>query len=440
MTIFPYFAVILFFALSQSNGSDVTERSRLVAITAASVCIVLMTAVVPFVYTGKQANIGRLFSYINNYQKPEYAELMSSIKNGRLVVPLLKGFLAEGDSPVTFGWRWQVETVNGPYNQGDPKFFKHTVHLEWEERWLDYEHTRENLMQESYAKYIFSRDSFGLPKDLNRLKPASQNDYGQILELQQDVYRAARVSPVLIDVQNPREVTEFFNILLPGGYRMVLVDIHEVNSLKENFSYVMIDDESRLPAYKNKTVFLLNDVAKFEDTRIVQEQGVVKLYLPYKMLTNKYFYHGDDANIYGWMAFDNFPGSHLTPEDLAAMNSIGISMNAYLDKLEYVPASYKSSKNRTELTTTPGFTLVKDSYFPYWETDQGQIIPTSQGFMLVYSDNISVILSYRRSLADIFAVALTIAGLATIIIIMVLVFTHRYLSHQVKGIKNARSY
>jgi len=53
------------------------------------------------------------------------------------------------------------------------------------------------------------------------------------------------VSPILLDVQDAETVTEFFNIILPDGYKMVFTDINEVdNKLEQQFRYVMTDDES----------------------------------------------------------------------------------------------------------------------------------------------------------------------------------------------------
>lgn len=417
LAVVPYFVVLLFLALSRDDEAPAKGRDGFAVSLAAGACLVLLVSVIPYMYTDKQINMGRLFSYVDNYQQPEYSALMQSVRDGRLVVPLAKGYLSEGDSPVTFGWRWQVETVNGPYNQGDPKFFKHTVHLEWEERWLDYRYTRENLMQECAAKYIFIRDSFGLPSDSEGLRYTAQNDYGQILELDQEVYHAATVTPILLDVRDPRAATEFFNILLPRGYRIVLADVQDIDGdLAGKFDYVMVDDESQLSKYEQKTVFLLSNANSLDDVEIAEEDGIIKLRLPYIAFTDRYCYHGEDANFYAWVAVDLFEGSRLTPEDLAALESMAGFMGAYLDRLEYMPASYESTTDRIEIKAEPGFTLVKDSYFPYWRSGQGEVASTSQGFMLVYSDDSQMVLSYKRPPSGILAAILTVIGLVAIFI------------------------
>jgi uncharacterized membrane protein len=413
------FSVILLVAFSLDFRPLQMKRNRLVIALPTGVCLILLVCALSFISTWRQADLSRLFSYVNNYQQPEYTELLQSVKDGRLVVPPYMGYVTEGDSPVTFGWHWGVETVNGPYNQGDPKFFKHTVHLEWEERWFDYEYTRENLMQESGAKYIFLRQSRGSLANLNGLTLVVDNNYGKLLELNQEVSRAVKVTPILMDVKNPKEVTEFFNILLPKGYRMVFSDVHEVaGDLKGKFEYVMVDNESKVLDYKGKVVFLLEDVDRNGDIGITEQQGVIRLRVPYITYTNKLFYHGDEGNVKGWGSFDSAPSSRMDTDESVTIERVGKEMSAYLERFNYEPASYKLDRNTTELMTRPGFTLIKDSYFPYWDSKQGKILPTSQGFMLVYSNDAVIVLNYEKPAVNTFATMTSIISLATIAVLL----------------------
>ncbi len=413
----PFFGILLVaFSL---DAIPAAVKRRKFSIATIGICLILITSVIPFIRTYEPANLSRLFSYVQNYRQPEYAQLLESAENGRLIVPTVKGYLTEGDSPVTLGWRYSVETVNGAYNQGDPKFFQHTVHLEWEERWFDYEFTRDNLMQESAAKYIFIRHSRVPPKDTKGLTCIVDNSYGQLWELDERVARAVSVTPILLDVLEPERVTEFFNILLPKGYRMVFVSVDRVDEdMKEQFEYVMLDNESKIPDYEGKMVFLLNNIDPGNNL-VTNEVGIIKLNLPYITYTNKFFYRGDKGDVAGWADFEFNPSLRLNNEALAMLQQAGNEMGEYLQRLKYEPANYKSDENRIEVKAEPGFILVKDSYFPYWSTQQGTVLPTSQGFMLVYTDDTTILLSYRKPAINTLATLASMIGLAVAIIVLV---------------------
>ncbi|HEX78563.1 MAG TPA: hypothetical protein G4O19_00210 [Dehalococcoidia bacterium] len=239
----PLFSILLIaFSL---NAIPSNLGGRKIAAASIAVCLILITSVFPATYTWNKSHLDRLFSYTENYSQPEYEEILELATESRLITPPELGSLCEGDSPVTFGWHYNVESVNGPYNQGDPNFFQYTVHLEWEERWLYYEFTRENLMQEGAAGYIFVRCPRELTADTNGMTLIADNSYGQLWQMDESIDRAVSVSPILLDVQDAETVTEFFNIILPDGYKMVFTDINEVdNKLEQQFRYVMTDDES----------------------------------------------------------------------------------------------------------------------------------------------------------------------------------------------------
>ncbi len=419
VTLFPYFAVITFLAFSLNSRAPIIKKSKPVYVISVGVCLLLLTSFIPYINTEKQVGLGRLTNTIDYYEQPAYAQIMGAASGGRMIVPPGKGALISGDSPVTFGWKWGVQTVNGPYNQGDPKFFQITVHLEWEERWLNYVAPRENLMQESAAKYIFIRDNYALPSNLTGVSTMVSNSYGKLLSLDENVAFANRVTPVLIDVAKPREVTEFFNILLPSGYKWVLVDVHDVpDDLISKFSYVMLDDSSRISAYPGKTVFLLNNSIS---PSVLEDRGVIRLDLPYLTYTNRIFYHGDEANGYMWTGWDAWPGARITSDIQDGVDAVSKLLSPYLAKLTYSGAGYRAADTRIEISTSPGFTLVKDSYFPYWQSPQGPIISTSQGFMLIHSDSDSIVLTYRRPLYYILAAAISVLVLLAVVTLLLVV-------------------
>ncbi len=407
--------IVMLTIFSPDARPDINRRIRRIFPLFAAFSFILLTSVVPLVFTYEYATLSRLFTYVDNYETGEYAAVMERATGGRMIVSMIKGALCEGDSPVTFGARWGVETVNGPYSQGDPKFFRHTVHLEWEDRWLENRVTRENLMQESGAKYVFVRNPRPLPENLDGLKTGVNNTFGALLELEQDVSRAASVSPVLLDVNNPADVADFFNILLPGGYRMAFVDAHEVPAeLKDSFDYVVTDDESKLEGYRGKQVLLIQDIPESEAIGSSETPGVVSLKFPFSAFIQQLFYHGEQGNGMGWVFFDNTQNSRPTPEQRLLLERAAELARGFTERLAYAPVKYDRNGNGIRLESGPGFTLVKDSYFPYWSAADGTVIPTTQGFMLVYSNDANAALDYRKPFVNQAASAVTIGSLIAV--------------------------
>ena len=419
INVFPYFTIMSYFALSLVRRDYEFKRGKPVYIMAGGACLLLMTTFIPYINTARGVNLGDLSKYINNYEQADYAQIMKAAQNGRMIVSMNKGDLTQGDAPVTFGWKWGVQTVNGPYNQGDPKFFKFTVHLEWEERWLGYEYTRENLMQESAAKYIFVRDSFGFFSNVNGLSATVSNKYGRLLVLNENVTHADKVTPVLLDVKDPRTVTEFFNLLLPQGYKLVLVDVHDVPAdLIDKFDYVMVDSKMKTAGYPGKTAFILNDSFAVS---VEQSAEAFTLNVPYLTYPNRVCYHGDVADGYLWIGWDAWVGAQITPDIQAMLYACSNLLAPYFNKLDYFPVNYQSTDNRIEVSASPGFTLIKDSYFPYWKADKGQIVSTSQGFMLAYTDSANLTLNYQKPGYYIFAAVCSL--MMTIVVAVILLVT-----------------
>jgi hypothetical protein len=412
----PLFSILLIILSIEALPAEIRQRRLSLVLTA--ICLVLTTSVLPLNYAYESVQFQHLFTYTRNYLQPEYSQLLEAVDGGRLVVPIEQGHLVEGDSPVVFGWRYGVECVNGAYNQGDPNFFDYTVHLEWEERWLVNRLTRDNLMLAGNAGYIFIRASQQMDFDTQGLTLIVDNDYGQLWQLDQDSSRAVSVTPVLLDVADATAVTEFLNILLPDGYRMVLVDIEDVTEeLVAEFEYVMLDDEAKTGEYAGKTVFLLQDSA--EVLPVVEEDNIIRLGLPYQSYTDQLFYHGERGDIGAWRIMDGNDDAKLNDAMLAVLQQAGDEMAEYLSRLAYSPAEYQYEDSTIELTAPPGFVLVKDSYFPYWQTNQGDIVTTSQGFMLVNSQDADTILEYRKPIVNTVASMVTVVSLAAAIFFLI---------------------
>ncbi len=415
--VLPFFCILL--VAYAINFLVNLENKKQFLVFFFSLSLIMVTSIIPFVLTYKTEQLGRLFSYVQNYRQKEYAEVLESVKDSRLVIPYNRGKLSEGDSPVTFASSYGVESVNGPYNQGDPKFFSYTVHLEWEERWFDYPHIRENLMQEGAARYLFVRRGKPLFKNMSEMTTAVNNSYGQLWVLNETVARSVGVTPLLLDVRDPERVTEFFNILLPQGYRMVFVKVDEVNDdLKNKFKYVMVDDESKISLYKDKNVYLLNN-SQNDRVEIKQEQETtVKLSLPYLTYTQKFFYRGEKGDINAWAKFESDQSHRLTDVSMTLLRQAGDEMNKYIKDLKYQPLIYNEFENNIEVENWSGFILLKSSYFPYWQTENGPLMKSSQGFMLVFSDENNVLLHYKRPIINLVASVVTLASLVIIVTLL----------------------
>jgi hypothetical protein len=421
-TVFIPVYLLLLLAMGGQQKKNDDNNSTINPKFISGILVILFTTVIPLSSTWSRSHIERLFEYVNYYEEPDYLNIIDKIEAGRLIVPISLGAMLEGDSIVTFGWRWGVETMNGPFNQGDPKFFDYTVHLEWEERWLEHHIPRQNLMMEGGAKYVFTRAQASLsnPGGLNIVEA---NDYGSLNELELDVSYAARVTPVLLDVRFPQAVTELFNILLPNGYKMVFVDSNKLdNSLKGLFDTVLIDDPAKAAEYQGKSILLLID----SSTAISVEQvgDAVQITAPVTSLTDRVFYHGDKGNVHDWVAFDKELPSQTFEETLSVVAQLGDAMTSVMKNIEYEKADSTQLNDKIEITTKAGFTLIKSSYFPFWGGSGCEIMATTQGFTLVHSDKEIIVLTYKQpayykicaivTLGSIFGVVLTLSLFAFI--------------------------
>jgi uncharacterized membrane protein len=421
-------SILLWIAFSFDSNKLVKKGKGFFTITA-GILLILVVSLLPYVASiSKQWNFS---SYVDNYQQPEYGQLLSAVKDGRLIVSQWLGALDKGDSPIVFGWNYNVDSVNGPYNQGDPKFFKYTVHLEWENRWLENQFTRDNLMQEGDAPYIVVNGTtvptyLSGPGDLHTV---TSNSYGTLLKVNEDVAHADAITPILLDVKDPTAVTEFFNILLPNGYKFVFVDANGIdNAIKNQFQYVMVDDASKIPEYTGKTIFLLNNSSQppYHTEISIGNEPVISLQVPYLTLTDILFYHGDNGDIFAWQDFQNTVNSRLNANEILVLNTIGEELSPYIQNLKYEGVGYGSSPNSSSVVTQPGFTVVKDSYYPYWSSKQGVILSSTQGFMVVYSNNSNILLQYKEPFSYYLAAIITVASLiAAIILLFVLGKLHR---------------
>jgi uncharacterized membrane protein len=137
--------------------------------------------------------------------------------------------------------------------------------------------------------------------------------------------------------------------------------------------------------------------------------------MPYLTYTNQVFYHGDEANGYMWLGWDSWPGAQLSADMINNLNGANKLLKTYLDKLTYEPVNYDLKGTTINLGNSSGFTLIKDSYFPYWKSETGSIMSTSQGFMLLDSDSANSVLNYKKPVYYLSASAFSALGLLAMI-------------------------
>lgn len=407
----PFFCVLLAIYSLQLLASKIEiKRFYVYSIV---ILLLLLTSVIPLSNSYNKTVFSDLFSYVQDYTQPAYIQILNAVKNGRLVVPITRGYLCEGDSPVTFGWNYGVQTVNGPFNQGDPKFFDQTVYMEWEEAWFNYTFTRENLMQESDAQYLFIRSAQGSFKNMQTLNLVLRNSYGLLWSLKEPVFNAVNVTPILLDVSNPTQVNEYFNVLMPTGYKMIFVNTNDINNqLKQKIEYVMVDSESKAAKYPGKMIFVLNNSDQNNVLINNQNSNIIEINTPYQTYSNEFFYQGDKADVSAQSSFYGNNGG-LNPNVINSLTQIGNKMSDYLQQLQYQPVNITSTENNIEVSGQPGFTLIKDSYYPYWHTTNGDLVPTLQGFMLVYSTNNQIQLICKMPTINIITGIITLLSLFT---------------------------
>ena len=121
-----------------------------------------------------------------------------------------------------------------------------------------------------------------------------------------------------------------------------------------------------------------------------------------------------------WRDFDYRNIAILAEEMISDLQKAGNEIAECISKLEYEPVTYKYDNNTIEVNSEPGFGLVKDSYFPYWNIEQGDIVSTSQGFMLVYTNDTTTKLHYQKPAINTIASFISVAGFVTVLVTLII--------------------
>ncbi len=312
---------------------------------------------------------------------PDFLAIAAMLRGKRVVVPLRLGGLAETGSLVGYAPRFGFEAVTGPYSQGDPKFFRFTVHLEWEERWLYAEQTRRNLLGAAGADYLFDRRPRAVRP--SGLHPVVENGHGALLPAEVPAFRAATVVPALLDVaKDQRElIGDLVNILLPDGYQLPLVEVDAVSPLdRDRFPVVVGTDDALLAKYPRAAVLLIGRGPATGDARAYR--------LPIDLAEDRHFYRAPAYDIAGWSAFDRAATRSLWRLIAMAAEVAPQWRRFRAERLRYAPVSPVIAENRIAVELAPGvFGVVRQSWFPSWHVHAGRLWRTTQGLMLIRAES-----------------------------------------------------
>ncbi len=323
--------------------------------------------------------------FINFERNNNFDFLFTLLEGKRVVITPRIGGLGGANSLVTYAPFYNFQSVTGAYNQGDPKFFNFTVHLEWEERWLFHRQTLENLMGAAATDYLYINDpgKFWFFK-----KIASFDDNSKLLSSPIQVSSVALTAPALLDVgaNDVQLFTDIINLLLPDGYQLPLVNVAEIDESEINlFPLVVSHSENVLLKYPRAKAYLIINNSIAPDS--LSDSRVYFINLD-KESMRKYFYQGDNKYYNDWINFDlaadkaNYIQHSL--DLLESSNEAWISFKNNNMISESVLAQI-NNKNIIINITPKSFVVIRQSWFPRWVAKQGRVWPTTQGFMLGYA-------------------------------------------------------
>ncbi len=422
-------AIGLLWHVSRQNQHQHTERALAAAQIVSLALVFSLTVLLPLTSTATRSRLTTLVQRSDIPLSKEYSDLLESGIDGRLLVSSRLGHLTDGDAPVTFAWQYGVQTVTGPYNQGDPNFFDFTVHVEWEDRWLDLVTPRQNLMIESGTSHLFVH-----PDEIASLVPSgltlsAETSCGQLWRLDGAVSQATAVTPILLVSDHADEVADLFNIAMPGGFRFAFVDARTATAEQASrMPIVMVDDPQYLLTNQNNLLVVLHDCWP-EDSNTILEMSSERewhLTFPLSELAGRLFFQGENADPRGWREFDTRLDAQMSARDVEALDNLALALTPLVGLLDFngVPTVRQSDDEIAIESSGNEFVLLRESFFPYWHSSAGTVIRTTQGFMLLDTTQGTTTLRYVQPLllsasrgittaAVVLAVAATVVSVRT---------------------------
>jgi len=359
------------------------------------------------------------------YAEPAYREIISAITplDGKRVMVAYGDRLTESDSLVTFAEQLGIPTVTGAYSQGDPHFFEYTVHAEWGSRMLEYDISRENLMQESYAGYLLFDPKEGKRyNDTIGLYMLVNNSYGTLFKVKNTPSFAVEVTPILLDVDLVEHYVNFFNVLVPDGYKIVFVTREVGEKAIQSIKYVMVSDEAKAQYWRGKGKSILQLHEGAEAAGFKASDGVIHLFGPFLKYSDDLFYYAK-GDINGYKQFDqrlyNESQRRFAADKWQQLAKISKVFWSYTN-ITYEPAIASKTNNQIAiLQPEAGFILIKETWHPSWTANHGSIYKTSQGFILIHASEpySAISLLYERPKIELLGASISIMGLAVLIVI-----------------------
>ena len=360
-----------------------------------SVTVVLALTIVSWQWGDLASWFGR---FTTATSRPAFYAVVQKLGSARIVIPPARGSLSWEGSLVSEAMHYGFSSVTGPYSQGDPKFFRYTVHLEWEERWLDNKITLENVLGAAAADYVFLSPGYklgGLPDT----RPVLANDYGQLYQSPVASSVAIQTMPALLDVP-PNQVdlaTSAVNLFLPHGFELPLVDKNKVSPNDQRLFPLVVTTDPRAAARYPwaKGIFI---ISRLEPT----SPAILPSYRLPMDLTEfaPQLYQGPDYDYRGWIDFDfNAVTRQRFSDFLNRLSLAEDDWNKFLkEQTLSVPAQMTANGGQRELTKDKSdFVLLRESWFPNWKPLSGKLWPTTQGFMLVYDTTNQAKLFYQSN-------------------------------------------
>lgn len=334
---------------------------------------------------------------INLEQSQEFNELMNVLRDKRVIITPRLGGLSVSDSIVTYAPLYNWQSITGPYNQGDPKFFNYTVRLEWEERWAFNNQTLLNLMGSGAADFMFIRY---LDFNIGDYDEFFRNKYGKLINNPQPNPRIALTTPALLVVPDDdvQLVTDTINLFLPQGYQLPMVSAQTVAKDEYKLFPIVVGTSYNIVSeYPNAKAYLI--IAQSDE--FIKNENPLVYNLPLNPSSfKKYFYQGSKYEYLKTVDTDIELYKRNSVDELLSLTKPAEEVwQKFKDSnLVVGEVQAKSSDMRIQISSLPkSFVIIRESWFPRWQVSGGKMWRTTQGFMLGYVESNQMEIKYLNA-------------------------------------------
>lgn len=280
------------------------------------------------------------------------------------------GTLYFSNSLLTFAPKYDYQTVTGSYSQGDSNFFDFNVYVEWQDKWLKYENSLENIMRISNSRFLelFDYDNEIL-NNSNFYKVLDEGNIGvyeYLLYENSDIYET---NTVLLDTQNDNRVSKIFSLIFKDGYKVVMCT-RDQNIPIDLIDYIITDDPNKIDEYPNKKIILLSSDSNNENIKVIN--------IDMRELTKNIIYDPGDSAEY---SLNNKLELDTDTTDLQ-----NEEISDFMGTLHYKKVDSVDTKDGYIRFKTNSPVVIRKSYTPYWKSKTGEIYKTTDG-QILYTPN-----------------------------------------------------